>query len=204
MNLRNARHLTRRPHARGWFRAIRTAFLGTPLAVGHTVTIPGRFNYVAPGRPGFPILYLTEDPVTALFEVGAMLGSPHRAAVPGPGRHAHWAIISVSVKLSGVVDLTQARERRLVRATVQELTGDWDGYRLRWIARPRSSAAWPLAPTQRLGEALHRVRGVEGFITFSARDSTKKNLIVFPDKLRKGSVVRFTEPNGRTDELRGP
>lgn len=202
MNLRNVRLLTRRPHARGWFRAIRTAFLGTPLAVAHTVTIPGRFNYVAPGHPGFPILYLTEDPVTALFEVGAMLGSPHRVAVPGPGHH--WAIISVSVKLSGVVDLTRPAERRLIRASAQELTGDWDGYRLRRIVRPRPSPAWPVAPTQQLGQALHRVRGVEGVITYSARDATKKNLVVFPNKLRKGSVVRFTEPNGRTEELRGP
>lgn len=141
MNLRNARHLTRRPHARGWFRAIRTAFLGTPLAVAHTVTIPGRFNYVAPGHPGFPVLYLTEDPVTALFEVGAMLGSPHRMAVPGPGHHAHWAVIGVSVKLSAVVDLTPPGDRRLLRATVQELTGDWDVYRLRWVARSRPSPA---------------------------------------------------------------
>ena len=136
MNLRTARLLTRRPHATGWCRALRTTFLGTPLAVAHTVTIPGRFNYVAPGHPGFPILYLTEDPVTALFEVGAMLGSPHRASVPG--HHTHWAVINVAVKLSGVVDLTRPGERRLIRASVQELTGDWDGYRLRWIGRPRS------------------------------------------------------------------
>jgi RES domain-containing protein len=203
VNVKNARLLARRPHARGWFRAIRTAFLGTPLAVTHTVTIPGRFNYVAPGHPGFPILYLTEDPVTALFEVGAMLGSPHRTATSGPGRATHWAVINVTVKLSGVVDLTHARERRLVRTTVQELTGDWDGYRLRWISRPRSSPVWPTAPTQRLGRALHRIRGVEGFITYSARDATKRNLIVFPNKLRKGSVIRFVDPTGRTEELRG-
>jgi len=189
--------------SRGWFRAIRTAFLGTPLAVSHTVTIPGRFNYAAPGRPGFPILYLTEDPVTALYEVGAMLGSPHRAAAPAPGRVSHWATVSVSVTLFGVVDLTRPSERRLIRVTIQELTGDWDGYRLRWIGRPRPSPAWPVAPTQRLGEALHRVRGLEGVITFSARDATKRNLIVFPNKLRKGSVVTFTEPNGRREELRG-
>jgi len=95
------------------------------LAVSHTVTIPGRFNYAAPGRPGFPILYLTEDPVTALYEVGAMLGSPHRAAAPAPGRVSHWATVSVSVTLFGVVDLTRPSERRLIRVTIPELTGDW-------------------------------------------------------------------------------
>lgn len=188
---------------RRWYRAIRTAFLGTPLAVAHTLTIPGRFNYAAAGRPGFPLLYLTEDPVTALFEVGAMLGSPAGVSAPSPTGGTHWAVIQVDVTLSAVADLTSASQRRLIRSTVQELTGDWLGYRLRWASRPRPTPAWPEAPTQRLGEALHRVRGLEGFVTFSARNPTQRNLVVFPDKLRKGSRVVFTEPSGRREELAG-
>jgi RES domain len=188
---------------RRWHRAIRTVFLGTPLAVAHTLMIDGRFNYAAPGRPGFQVLYLTEDPVTALFEVGAMLGSPTGVSTPSPTGGSHWAVIQVDVTLTAVADLSNAGQRRLIRSTVQELTGDWIGYRLRWASRPRSTATWPESPTQRLGEALHRVRGLEGFVTFSARNPTRRNLVVFPDKLRKGSRIVFTEPSGRREELAG-
>jgi hypothetical protein len=37
--------------------------------------------------------------------------------------------------------------------------------------------------------------GIEGWLTYSAKVPTRRNLILFPDKLRKGqSFLRFSDP----------
>jgi hypothetical protein len=51
-----------------------------------------------------------------------------------------------------------------------------------------------LAPTQRLGRAIHRARRIEGFRAISAPVPTHTNLVVFPDRLRRGSRIVFTHP----------
>jgi hypothetical protein len=63
-----------------WFRAIRPQFHATALATVHTATTRSRFNAgpLLPVRQQFEILHLAETPQVALFEVGALLGSPFR------------------------------------------------------------------------------------------------------------------------------
>ncbi len=194
MKLANCYRLARRPFTGTWYRAIRPQFLQTTLAYAHTRTIPGRFNAGSIPRPGFPILYLAEDQVVALFEVYALLGSP----LPGlpflPNPALPWAVINVDVQLRSVVNLCRESQRKIVQTTVQELTGDWRGYLLRNPSPMLNPPYWTHVPTQRLGAAFHALRGVEGFLTYSAKVSTRRNLIVFPDKLRSGSFVRYTDP----------
>lgn len=100
----------------------------------------------------------------------------------------------MSVRLGGVADLTLGSQRRLVRITVQELTGDWRGYALRNPNRVRHPPYYASVPAQRLGAALRAIRWIEGFVTYSARVPTRKTLVVFPDRLRRGSQIRFTDP----------
>lgn len=172
------------------------------LATDYTATAPSRFNPGNPGRPGFEILYFSEDHTVALFEVGAIVGS----ALPGgthiPNPKSHWIIINVQVQLGRVADFTQISQRRLIETTVQELTGDWQGYRFRETHQKLAAPYWTNVPTQRLGRALHQVRGLEGFLTYSARFPTRRNLVVFPRKLRPGSLVRFENPvTGQTHTI---
>jgi hypothetical protein len=74
------------------------------------------------------------------------------------------------------------------------LTGDWRGYALRNPARPRGGINGSDVPTQMLGRRLERVRGVEGFLSYSARNSTRKILMIFPHKLLHNSQLRCQDP----------
>ena len=108
-----------------WFRAVRTIHLRSPLQTVHTQTVPSRFH-AARVRPGFQILYLAEDPIVSLYEVGAMLGSPTKANAPNVNLAV--AILPIQVSLRSVADLTAPSGLRAIDASIQELTGDWEGY----------------------------------------------------------------------------
>jgi hypothetical protein len=47
------------------------------------------------------------------------------------------------------------------------------------------------APTQDLGEALFSIPGLEGFRVVSAPVPYQMNLVVFPRKLQKGSMLVY-------------
>jgi hypothetical protein len=83
----------------------------------------------------------------------------------------------VSVRLQSVADLSDPAQQALIETSVQELTGNWDMY------SPGE------APTQKLGAALFRTKKVEGFLAISAKMPRCRTLIVFPQKLRKGSEL---------------
>ena len=100
----------------------------------------------------------------------------------------------MNIQLGQVTDLTRAANRRRIGTTVQELTGDWRGYRLRNPHPAIPAPYWTNVPTQRLGQALHDLPGLEGFLTYSAKVPTRQNLVVFPQKLQAGSQLRFHNP----------
>jgi RES domain-containing protein len=182
-----------KPENRVWYRALQPQHWPTALATAHTTRIPSRYNSASHAQSTFPLLYLAEDHRVALFEVDALLGSalPGGHYVPNPSQA--WVILNVQVTLHAVADLTATAEQARLLTTAQELTGDWRGYLARQAPMSVSQPTGP-APTQLLGEALHRVRGLEGFRTVSARVPTHMNLVVFPDKLRRGSSITFTNP----------
>jgi RES domain-containing protein len=180
-----------------WFRAVKLKFWKTLLATAHTTTIPGRFNRGSVAHPGFEILYFTEDHLVALFEVQALLGSSYPGATYVPNPKSAWTVINVDVQLQKVADLTIVADRKVVQTTVQELTGDWRGYQLRKPHAVSKPPYWSDVPTQRLGQALHGVPDLEGFLTYSAKVATKKNLIVFPKKLLPGSSLKFHDPTSK-------
>ena len=78
-------------------------------------------------------------------------------------------------------NLTDPSQQSLLDISIQELTGNWDTY------------APGDAPTQRLGAALYATRDIEGFLAISAKMPPNKTLIVFPQKLRKGSELVFQD-----------
>lgn len=114
------------------------------------------------------------------------------------------SIISVEVSLQGVADLTKMAEQRRLKTNVQELTGDWRYYHTRTLSCPVPEPRGTNAPTQDLGEALFGTPYIEGFRAVSAKVPNQKNLIVFPQKLRKGSYLRYRDSDGNVvDEING-
>jgi hypothetical protein len=123
------------------------------------------------------------------------LGSayPGAAFVPNPAG-VHWTLLPVQVDLQAVVDFTRLNARSLIDTSVQELTGDWRAYALRNPHRLRGGIHSSDVPTQMLGRRLVRIRGVEGFLCYSARIATQRNLMIFPRKLLPGSQLGYVDP----------
>ena len=183
-----------------WYRAIPTIFLSTALSVAHSRTVPGRFNDGSLAAPSFPVLYLAEDPVLALFEVQALFGSPAPGGIV-PNPKIAVASLNVDVILHEVADLTDLYEQSIFDTNVQEITGDWRGFKLR---NPSMSVPLPTgtAPTQELGAALYAIPNLEGFLTVSAKLSYQQILVVFPDKLLAGSSIEHTDKAGTVYNLK--
>jgi RES domain-containing protein len=172
---------------------VQAQYWQTILAVGHTATLPGRFNAGSPQQPGFKTFYMAEDQQVAMFEANALLGWPMPGLMYLPNPHYAWIVVNLQVRLSHIADLTNRREQRLIGTSPQELTGDWRGYALR-DPRPVLLPPYTRCPTQQLGAALFATPDIEGFLTWSAKVPTKRNLVLFPDKLHRSSVVRFQNP----------
>ena len=193
MNLSACSALNRGPETRVWYRAIQPQHWLTALSAVQSKVIPSRFNEGPTASPQFEILYLSENHTVALFEVEALFGSPWQLGGTIPNPRQSWIIINVTVRLQDVADLTQVSQQNLLSTTAQELTGDWRGYQQR---NSTMSISQPVgtAPTQELGAALFAVAGLEGFRTVSAKVPYCSNLVVFPQKLHRGSSVIFEHP----------
>ena len=154
-------------------------------------SFPSRFSPGPNANPPFEILYLSESPQVAQFEIGRLAGDPlvvggilsrrlfrrrPREGGPSAGRRPHGCV--------------PARPDRDDRARA-----DWRLARLPDRAAARSSIQEPVgtAPTQDLGEAVFGVPGIEGFRVLSAKLAYHRNLIVFPEKMFKGSRLEFRD-----------
>lgn len=127
----------------------------------------------------------------AMFEAQALFGSPTTPGGSIPAPAGSWTVLTVRVQLDAVVDLSGSASQALLDVSVQELTGDWRGYRQRSAATNVSNPTGT-APTQLLGEAVHRdPRALEGLLTVSAKIPYNRNLVAFPDHLRSRSFVEY-------------
>ncbi len=160
------------------------------LKTDHTPRFSTRFNPGPAAKTPFEILYLGENQLVALYEVGALLG-PSNQPISHPAL-SKTAQIDVAVRLQAVADLSDPAQRKLLGVSLQELTGVWDIY-------PPGDA-----PTQQLGAALFATEGIEGFISLSAKMPRCRNLVVFPQKLLLGSELVFKDPIKKKSHRIGP
>jgi RES domain len=184
------------PEVQVWYGAINLRYIKTPLSTVHTKSIVSRFSpgYLASAADQFEVLYLAEDFQTALYEHGAMLGTPFFPGQNIPNPKFTPVVLNVNVTLQNVADLVNPPSHSLLGTTVQELTGDWAGYQARKAGLTPISTSIGLAPTQELGQALYKL-GFEGFRTISAKASTHRTLVVFPAKMIRGSRIEFFSPD---------
>ena len=125
--------------------------------------------------------------MVAMFEARALFGSPSTpgGVVPHPTRPL--VTLPIMVGLASAADLTDPAEAATVGTNAQELTGDWRSYITRIPPPVPPSPHSGLPPTQSLGVALHGLGKHQGLITFSATLPDYRILVVFPDRLLKGS-----------------
>ena len=197
MNLAACGTLPRTPENAVWYRLILPGHLTTALGSAHTKLRSGRFNAgpLLPPHDQFPILSFADDLIVAQFEVGAVLGSLTPGGYLPHPRHSSFVTLNVQIILHDVIDLTGVSTAQAPLGTnAQELTGDWRGYNTR-TASTSVSVPTGSAPTQELGKALSST-GVEGFRSISAKVTHHKTLFVFPNNLRTGSSLTFSDPSG--------
>ena len=174
-----------------WYRA-------APAGVADPYHVPSRraVNRFNDGAAGYRLLYFAQDPATALIEARAVLGfvpGPYAPAAPAPRL---WTLIRYRVQIGSnhVVDFGQPKNRAEIDTSVQELTGDWQGYHIRRLV---DAPVFPIedrrnrARTQELGAwfSAYRLGGYFGFLSPSARNPIVQNLVLFFDRLPPRSVV---------------
>jgi len=184
LNVANCSRLNRTNLVGTWYRATPPRFLSDAIATHHTISERSRFSPATKLSPGFEILYLAENQLTAMYEVGALFGSAASpgGVIPNPGLPI--VVLPISINLTSIVDLTKATEALQIETNAQELTGDWRGFHQRPALGSTLSPHTGKAPTQQLGEELFRLGSCHGFISFSARLPDYKILGVFPQRLR--------------------
>jgi len=137
----------------------------------------GRYN-----KPEtFEVIYLAEDPITALAEVNLIFSSnPSVGKIKGPPM-VHIAVDGI---LESVVDLTLADAQSALATSHQELTGAW-----LW-----EQAQTGEAPTQRLGRVVFESERLCGLRYPSSKNPGGICVAVFSDRLVGGSYLQVLDP----------
>jgi hypothetical protein len=191
VNLSAVPRLTQNLESRTWYRVVGTRYLTSAISTAHTVAVASRFYDPITASPQFASLYVSDSLIVAMFEAQALFGSPTTpgGAISAPA--GAWVTVTVRVQLTAVVDLSDPASQVLLDVSVEELTGDWRGYRQRSAATNVSNPTGT-APTQALGEAIYQdPSDLEGLLTVSAKVPYNRNLVAFPGHFRSSSFVEY-------------
>ena len=181
MNFAACAEIQLKPESSTWYRAVKPQFLPAGLETKHTALHPSRFN---PGSNELEILYLATNHQVALFEVGALFGSPLTGnLIPNPA--GAWTVLNIEVSLRAVTDLTDSNTLSALGTSAQEVTGAW---RAHSIGMVQTGA---IAPTQELAVRLFKSKRCEAIKSFSAKLTSSPTLAIFPQRLVKGSFIRY-------------
>jgi RES domain-containing protein len=138
----------------------------------------GRYN-----KPeSFEVVYLAEDPITALAEVNLVFrsSSPDLGKIKGPPM-VHIAVDGI---LENVLDTSSADVQRALATSHQELTGAW-----LW-----EQAESGQAPTQRLGRIAFESKRLCGLRYPSSKNPGGTCVAVFAERLSGGSYLEVYDP----------
>jgi len=92
--------------------------------------------------------------------------------------------VAIQAKLSKVIDFTEgANRKRLLIAEQRLLECDW-----------RKEMASGIAPLPQLVGQAAKEAGLEALLVRSATDATGRNIVIFPDNLRKASHLSVLSP----------
>ena len=169
------------PLEQTFFRVIHAKYATTALSAVGSYRFGGRYNPAG----AFEVLYLADNPVTALEEVEALLRTnDDLRGVKGPPR----IVLSVECALQRVIQLHQDALQTL-NLTLEDVTAPW-----------RESLRRNRTPvTHEIGRMSFERGDVEALLAPSAKNPVTSNLVVFPDRLTEGSSLRVFDDSGMID-----
>jgi RES domain-containing protein len=166
------------------YRIIDDEFRSDPLSGIGSVIKGGRYN--APRM--FEALYSSDSRITALHEIDALFGD---VDVP----HSPELMLTLDVRLSRVLDLTDSALRDALGATHDELIAPY----------LQDQLLSGEAPTQRFGRLAFGSNNFSALRVPSAARPTAKNLVIFPARFASNEQVRLFDERGRWRQIRvGP
>lgn len=175
------RSLPTTPLEQTFYRVIHAKYAASALATVGSLRHGGRYN----PPDAFEVLYLADNPVTALEEVGALLRTAAGlTGLRGPPR----IVLSVECRLRRAVRFGRAALASLGLSR-EDVTEPW-----REIVR---GGAIPI--THVLGRLAFEREDLEAIVVPSARDPDRSNLVVFPAKLIEGSSIHVFDDSGIID-----
>ena len=144
---------------------------GTPLSAIGSRMRGGRYNR----KGAFEAFYIANTQETALYETEAIFKV---AGIVVGVRQPPRVMLSLEYKLHDIVDLREPIALATLGITVDDLKQPWK------LAQAEDRPVL----TQRIGAAARAI-DVEALLVPSARADAGTNLVVFPDRLLKGSSV---------------
>ncbi|MFY9781573.1 MAG: RES family NAD+ phosphorylase [Candidatus Baltobacteraceae bacterium] len=166
------------------YRIIDDEFRTDPLSGIGSVIRGGRYN--APRR--FEALYSSDSRITALYEIAALFGD---VDVP----HSPELMLTLEVRLSRVLDLTDNALRDALGATEDELVAPY----------LQDQLLSGEAPTQRLGRLAFDSNQFSALRVPSAARPAATNFVIFPARFASNEQVRLYDERGRWRQIRvGP
>ncbi len=165
------------------YRFIGSRFLSSPLSSAGSRQHGGRFN----PPESFEVLYTALAADTAIAEREGILLT-HAAIKLAHGIRTG-VLLKIECQLHSVLNLAEESTRIQLGVSLQTLVGPW----ITWGIGDPSQAVPALAPSQRIGSAVHADGRFEGILTLSAKDPGGRCLAIFPERLRKSSQVRVAD-----------
>jgi RES domain-containing protein len=160
------------------YRVFKPKYLLAPLSTEGAFHYGGRYN---PPKQ-LQLLYLAEDPITALSEA-RMLVDPLGSMLH---RSDSRIILATLYRLERVLDLSDLVVLDTLDTSFQELTGDWT----------LDALHGRLPPTQRLGQACFEQGSFEAIRYPSAQNRSFYNFAIYRDRLQEPSFVRIKDSSG--------
>lgn len=134
---------------------------------------------------GPPALYVAESPQTTLYEGNALAASLFKHVASRPAIPAT-VTISVRVKLSHVLDLTNKSVIKALALTNRELFCSWKELMRKELA----------VPTHTLADIAYKVPRLQGIRFPSSQDASGVNLIIWTRKLKSPCYIEVDDPSG--------
>lgn len=155
-----------------YYRLMGMKYLRNPLNALGSKLSGGRYNYI--GR--FEALYLAPDPKTAVEESLKNINF----------RFPPKSIITIDVEVQSIIDLKNKKLINILGIDRDQLFSPW---------RKIQDIEQKIAYTQLLGQLIYDSKLFEGIRYPSAKVKGKYNLVIFPNRLKKGSNIKVYDPD---------
>jgi RES domain-containing protein len=168
-----------------FYRTVNYRYSRQPLSTKGAEITGGRYNFRPPQGESFPCLYCADRDTTASTEKFYNLRTNNAPLPPH-------TIVSISVKLERVLNLSSPDYCQAAGVNWQELNQPWE-----YNQDILKIAAYP----QKVGQLAYDREDIEGILFTSTKVPNTLNLVIFPERVRSPSVVELYDPQNELDEL---